>query len=286
MLAMQNPRQRPALTFRPPRTRAENTVGRKDQALPRHLLKLWLLVGLIAMQQAVRAEPPPNLPKPHAPVIPADPTECDHRLGQVAVFIRQSPVEGPGECVGEDLVKLEAVTMPDRSFVAIAPAAILRCSMAEAVAEFVRKKVGPAASELGAPLLSVETAASYDCRNRNNLQAAKISEHAGGNALDISGVRLKNHASYELASVMTPEAFRTRFRDAACHSFTTVLGPGSDPYHAEHIHLDRAERRNGYRICQWDVREIIPLPPPRPAELAGKQADPEEAEPRPAYHPK
>ena len=47
----------------------------------------------------------------------------------------------------------------------------------------------------------------------------------------------------------------TRLRDSACHRFTTVLGPGSDGYHEAHIHLDLIERRQGYRMCQWDVRE-------------------------------
>jgi Extensin-like protein C-terminus len=55
----------------------------------------------------------------------------------------------------------------------------------------------------------------------------------------------------------------------------TVLGPGSDGYHEDHVHVDLAERRNGYRICEWDVREpaeasaavladTVPLPRPRP----------------------
>ena len=38
-----------------------------------------------------------------------------------------------------------------------------------------------------------------------------------------------------------------------------MLGPGSDGYHEEHIHLDLAARRNNYKICQWDVR--VPPPP-------------------------
>ena len=54
--------------------------------------------------------------------------------------------------------------------------------------------------------------------------------------------------------------------------FSTVLGPGSDGYHENHIHVDLAERRGGYRMCQWDVREpdeelgaaAVPLPKPRP----------------------
>lgn len=226
----------------------------------------------MTLSHGLRAEPPPNAPKPPDAAIPAEPTECDHRLGAVAVFTRLPPSEGPGECVAADLVKLEAVTMPDRSFVTLTPPATLQCGMAEAVSEFVREQVGPAAEELGSPLVSVATAASYDCRNRNSQQAAKISEHARGNAIDLSAVRLKNRTGYALASEGTPETFRVRFRDAACRFFSTVLGPGSDPYHAEHIHLDRAERRGGYRICQWDMKlpEVIPLPRPRPSELAGQ----------------
>jgi hypothetical protein len=56
-----------------------------------------------------------------------------------------------------------------------------------------------------------------------------------------------------------------------------VLGPG-DPYHAEHIHLDLAERSNGYKICQWDVLEPeqvakgVPLPPRKPAALTQNEA--------------
>jgi hypothetical protein len=66
--------------------------------------------------------------------------------------------------------------------------------------------------------------------------------------------------------------FREGLRTSACQRFTTVLGPGADGHHEGHIHLDLAERRQGYRICQWDVREpsaevaeVVPLPTPRPA---------------------
>jgi hypothetical protein len=58
-----------------------------------------------------------------------------------------------------------------------------------------------------------------------------------------------------------------------------VLGPGSDGYHEEHIHLDQAERRNGFRICQWDVRE--PPPPPLPKEDAEAAAEEMAGKPSP-----
>ena len=62
---------------------------------------------------------------------------------------------------------------------------------------------------------------------------------------------------------------------SVCARFSTVLGPGSDGYHEDHIHLDLMERRNNYRICQWDVWDPLPrVAPLLPAER------PEEAPPR------
>ena len=62
---------------------------------------------------------------------------------------------------------------------------------------------------------------------------------------------------------------------SVCARFTTVLGPGSDGYHEDHIHLDLMERRNNYRICQWNVWDPMPkIAPMMPAER------PEEAPPR------
>jgi hypothetical protein len=52
-----------------------------------------------------------------------------------------------------------------------------------------------------------------------------------------------------------------------------VLGPGSDGNHEEHIHLDLAERRNNYKICEWDVREPPPPPPVAQAEDTAPPAE-------------
>jgi hypothetical protein len=77
----------------------------------------------------------------------------------------------------------------------------------------------------------------------------------------------------DLTKTSTPQSFRQRLREAACHRFNTVLGPGSDAYHADHIHVDLAERAHGYRMCQWDVREPeagaeVPIPAPKPVGAA------------------
>ncbi len=62
---------------------------------------------------------------------------------------------------------------------------------------------------------------------------------------------------------------------SVCARFVTVLGPGSDWYHEDHIHLDLMEQHNKYRICQWDVLDPLPqIAPLMPAER------PEDAPPR------
>jgi hypothetical protein len=252
--------------------------------LPLHLHKACALAAwLLLSPGAGRAEPPPNVARPpEPPAMPSGPSDCVQRLKEVALFSPIPSIRGPGECGGEDLVNLEAVMMPDRSRVTINPPSLLRCSMAEAVAQFVRSDVGPAAAELGAPLAGIVNADAYGCRNRNRAQAAKISEHARANALDIGAVRLVNRTTHSLTAATVPKAFRERVREAACRYFTTVLGPGSDAYHSDHVHLDRAERGRGYRLCQWTVLEPhevaadVPLPPPRPVALT-REAPTEQA---------
>ncbi|MSP47425.1 MAG: extensin, partial [Xanthobacteraceae bacterium] len=118
----------------------------------------------------------------------------------------------------------------------------LRCNMAEAVAQWIRAEVGPAAAELGAPLTAVTDVDSYQCRGRNNVPGAKLSEHGRGNALDISAIKLGNGALFNLTDPLVSKPFREQMRALACGRFTTVLGPGSDAYHSDHIHLDLAER--------------------------------------------
>jgi hypothetical protein len=75
----------------------------------------------------------------------------------------------------------------------------------------------------------------------------------------------------------------------------TVLGPDSDWYHEEHIHLDLMPRHNNYKICQWDVLDPLPkvaplLPAERPDEapprkVAGKDTDKDDADKSDAEKP-
>jgi hypothetical protein len=221
------------------------------------------------------AHPPSAAPVPEVlPLHDAEawPSDCALRLAEIARFAHQPSVNGPGQCGASDVVRLEGIIMPNSAVVSVMPPATLRCTIAEAVAQWVRNDLGPALAELDSPPVAVTNHGSYDCRGRNNNAGAKISDHGRGNALDLGPIRLANGAVMDLTKRSTPQPFRQRLRDAACHRFNTVLGPGSDAYHADHIHVDLAERAHGYRMCQWDVREPeavveVPIPLPKPGGI-------------------
>ena len=147
--------------------------------------------------------------------------------------------------------------LPDQAKVAIAPPATLRCAMAEAVALWLREDVAPAALKLGAPLRGLDNFNSYECRSRNRVHGATLSEHGRANALDVRALRLANGEVIGLTDVNVAKDWREALRASTCARFSTVLGPGSDGNHEEHIHVDLAERRGGYKMCEWDVREPV-----------------------------
>jgi len=188
---------------------------------------------------------------------PSMPSACQTRLAKLAVFKPLPGLVGPGECGAADAVVLDSVILRDQGKVAVSPPATLRCTMAEAVAVWLREDVAPAALKLGAPLRGVDNFDSYECRSRNRVPGAMLSEHGRANALDVRAFTLANGEAVGLTDTSVPKDWREDIRASACARFSTVLGPGSDGHHEEHIHVDLAERRGGYKMCEWDVREPV-----------------------------
>ena len=236
---------------------------------------------------------------PHEPVheAAAASSACQLRLTpDRAVFKPLGEISGPGECGGPDIVSLERIVARNRAPIAIAPPATLRCETAEAIVTWVRDDLAARVAALGSELAAIENFDSFDCRGRNRVAGAQLSEHGRANALDIRALRLKNGRVAQPTDVAVPRDFRLAMKTSACARFTTVLGPGSDGYHEDHIHVDLMERRSGYRICQWDLHDAppqadyavqaaatataIPLPRSRPFASPGSPAIPRPAESR------
>jgi len=252
------------------------------------------IIAFVALAEVAAAQTVP-LPRPRpfsnteappartaAPAAPPAPSACRVRLtAERAIAPSVDSIEGPGDCGGTDLVRLEAVVLSDMSRVEVNPPAVLRCSMAEAIVDWVRDDLSQlAAFSLGSRLRTIRNFAAYHCRSRNNIIGAMMSEHGKGNALDVRGIVLMNGQSVDPTDVKVSRDFREAWKQSVCGRFSTVLGPGSDGYHENHVHVDLMERRAGYRaMCQWDVRvpevapapelasttsSIVPLPQPRP----------------------
>jgi hypothetical protein len=195
------------------------------------------------------------------------PSPCQLRLAELAVFEPSPPITGPGECTASDVVKVDAVLLPDKHRVVFSPPVTLRCPMAEAVAQWTTNDVAPTIAALGTSLRGVESLDSFDCRPRNGIAGAQVSEHGRANALDVRSFKLANGAVVELNNASVAKSLRERLRDSACARFSTVLGNGADAYHDTHVHIDLMERGNHYKICEWDV-----LDPAETAALAAKKA--------------
>jgi hypothetical protein len=222
-----------------------------------------------------QASPPNGKPDKQAAPAP-QPSACRLALtDEVAIAPSIPDIKGAGGCGGEDLVRLEAIVLPDRRQVSVKPAAILRCKMAAALADWIRSDIAPLAERLGSAVSNLDNFDSFECRGRNRIVGAQLSEHGRANALDVRAFKFTDGTTISLTDRTVPRGLRESVLHSACTRFSTVLGPGSDWYHEDHIHLDLMERRNNYRICQWDVWDPLPQKAPLlPAER------PEEAPPR------
>jgi hypothetical protein len=233
------------------------------------------------------AHPAADSAKPAGQASPEPPqtSACRQALtAEIAIAPSVPDIHGEGGCGGEDLVRLEAVVLPDQNRVSVKPAAILRCAMATAVVDWVRTDIAPLAAGLGGVLSGIDNFDSFECRGRNRVAGAPLSEHGRANALDVRAFKLASGQSISLTDRKVARDLRESALHSACARFSTVLGPGSDGYHEDHIHLDLMARRNNYKICQWDVWDSLPqiaplLPAERPADAPPRElaAAPDEA---------
>jgi hypothetical protein len=114
--------------------------------------------------------------------------------------------------------------------------------------------VQPAAQKwFGQPVVEIKQISAYSCRGMNGQRGAPISEHAFGNALDIASFTLADGRRVTVKDGWRGEPEEQGFlRDvhaAACEQFSTVLAPGSNRFHYDHIHVDLARRRTGRSVC-------------------------------------
>jgi len=139
--------------------------------------------------------------------------------------------------------------------VGLKPSATLACPIVSALDHWITEAVQPAAMRwFGARVVEIKQISAYSCRGMNGNPNAHISEHAFGNALDVAGFTLADgrYISVQNGWKGLPEeqGFMRDVQGAACQRFNTVLAPGANVYHYNHIHVDLMRRASGRVICK------------------------------------
>lgn len=220
-------------------------------------------VGAVPAPAPAPAEPAPAFGPPAPPAwwplrgTDTDEAACRSALSALgAVFQARPPITDPEDrdCGMARPLRVERI-LPD---LALKGGAVMRCDTALALAGWARDFVQPAAARLpGAPRVTgLHLGTTYDCRPRVGTGQAmpRLSEHALGNAIDISAVVLSDGDVLPIQPRADTgdlaEGFQRTIRASACLFFATVLGPGSNAAHDDHLHLDIAARAGGWRLCQ------------------------------------
>lgn len=183
-----------------------------------------------------------------------DHTACLAALKAIGATFKEIPRIDDGSGCGIDKPLKLSVVLPG---ITLKPEGTMRCETALELARWTKESVLPAASVALAeegPLTTINQASSYICRLRNNAKTGKISEHARGNAIDIASFTFKSGKSIAIEprdeDSTLSGAFQRAVTAAGCLYFETVLDPGSDEAHENHLHFDVLQRRGGYRYCR------------------------------------
>jgi hypothetical protein len=137
----------------------------------------------------------------------------------------------------------------------VTPPATLACPVVSALDRWMNEAVQPAARRwFGQPVAEIKQISAYSCRGMNGNPHANISEHAFGNALDIAGFMLADGRPVTVRDgwrgAPEEQGFLRDVHAAACNAFSTVLAPGSNAFHYDHIHVDLMRRASGRSICE------------------------------------
>lgn len=179
-----------------------------------------------------------------------------------SAFIEPVPaIDGPGACGMKHPLKVSALSEGN---VALEPAGRFACPVLSEVEAWMTLTVQPAAQAwFGQPVAAVRQMSSYSCRSMNGQEGAKISEHAFGNALDIGAFKLQDGRWITIKDGWKGKpderGFLLQVQAGACERFTTVLAPGSNIFHYDHIHVDLMRHQAGRTICKPAPR-LIPGP--------------------------
>jgi hypothetical protein len=142
-------------------------------------------------------------------------------------------IEGEGACGVQRPVRVRSV-----AGVELSPEPTITCETAVALKDWVETAAKPTAARSGGELAAIEIAGHYQCRPAAGVDAAAAAEHARGQAVDVSALRMADGRTISVALDWTgPDGPTLQIMHAAaCGPFGTTLGPGSDGLYETRLH--------------------------------------------------
>ncbi len=169
-----------------------------------------------------------------------DMADCFGRLQATgARYVRVGQPGGNPACAIDMPIRLAALKRSEDSgdLIILTDRPVISCRLALQFDAWI-KATGPIlAAGRNAPLVSMITGPGWECRTRNRQPGAPLSSHGNGLALDVNTFVFANKSRLSVTGSGREPTFQA-VRRAACTLFTTVLGPGSDGFHEDHLHVD------------------------------------------------
>lgn len=181
---------------------------------------------------------------------------CQSLLDDAGIdYAALPPRDSDPNCRYSDAVRPGGIQDPQR--IAFAPSQMtISCPVAAGLALWEWHVVQPAAIDhFGEQVVRIEHLGGYSCRRLYGAQSGGWSEHATADAIDIAGFVLADGRRISVVSYWqgseAERGFLRDVRDGACDLFATVLSPDYNAAHADHFHLDQAERgQSGGTACR------------------------------------
>lgn len=197
------------------------------------------------------ADPPGWATRQKIAALAGDPTACFAALEQGSAKYQRLPPVGSGMCRADQRTQIR--NWPDAPATVLPDGVAPSCAVGAGLLLWQRDVVQPMARlHLGRAVREIEHLGSYNCRNIRGGNSP--SEHASGNAIDISAFVLSDGRRVSLIDHWdSPDgrsAFLRAVRDGSCDYFSTVLSPDYNKAHADHFHLDQAQRPGGWGVCR------------------------------------